>query len=97
MSAFTFVVEPDVVHDQIAAEPATLHQLTEALLAQQRSDLQPTLPSGMIGGWGLPLVPDADLPPGVIHMRRASPIPFTRVEQDVVLRQMLDWFADLSP
>lgn len=96
MSAFVFVVEPDVVHDQIAAEPETLSRLTEALLARQQPEPEPPWMPGLSAFTGLPLVADAELLPGVIYMRRASPIPFTRVEQDEVLRQMLDWWDHLS-
>jgi len=97
VSAFVFVVEPYVVHDQIAATPETLRQLTEALLAQQQPEPQPAWMPGLSTFTGLPMVPDEDLPPGEVHMRRASPIPFTRVEQDEVLRQMLDWYAEMMP
>lgn len=95
MSAFKIVVEPDVVHDQIAAAPDTLELLIVAIGTQQETPLWGLLGAGF--GLSLPLVADPDLPPGEIHMRRVSPIPYTRVEQDAVLRQMFDWYADMMP
>lgn len=90
MMPFRLVVEPDVVHDQIAAAPETLELLIVALGTPQQAS-----------PWGasafdlsLPLVPDPELPPWEVHMRRVSPIPFTRVEQDEALRSMLEYMRD---
>jgi hypothetical protein len=95
VSAFTVIVEPDVVHDQIAAAPETLELLILTVGVQQETPLWGSL--GANFGMSLPLVADPDLPPGEIHMRRVSPIPFTKAQQADELRQMLDWYAEMMP
>lgn len=92
MSAFVFVVEPDVVHDQIAAAPETLELLIATIGTQQEKP-----PWGSLGadfGWGLPLVADPGLPPWEVHVRRVSPVPYTQAEQRETLQSMLGYMRD---
>ncbi|SHI66276.1 hypothetical protein [Streptomyces sp. 3214.6] len=55
---------------QIAAEPGTLDQLTASLRAQLSGRLEVPVSTGQIGSiFDVPLVRDASLPPGFVHLR----------------------------
>lgn len=89
---FTLIVQPDVVHDEIAADPETLELLIAYLGI--RFGAQPSGPFGAAAMSGLPLVRDPELPQGEVHVRCTCPVPYRPAERDASLRQMLDYFAD---
>jgi len=69
---------------QVAAEPGTLDQLTADLRAQLGARLELPVASDQIGDlFGWPLVPDATLPPGFVHLRPhpTRPYPDEQMEE----------------
>ncbi|MCQ9178573.1 hypothetical protein KMT30_05920 [Streptomyces sp. IBSBF 2953] len=67
MKLIAVIFEPA---QQVAAEPATLDQLTATLRTQLNERLKLALPSDQLGSlFGWPLVYDERIPPGFVHLR----------------------------
>ncbi|MFD8075845.1 hypothetical protein ACFV3E_24710 [Streptomyces sp. NPDC059718] len=71
--------------EEIAATPATLDELTASLRVALSARFGEPVTTGEIGEYGgFPLVPDDQLPAGVIHFRPAArpsiPLPLLTIE-----------------